>query len=283
VGLTLVISPHLDDAVLSVGGSMAAWSAAGERVVVATVCTDGPPLDALAPSMRTLADYPVRRREDADACAAVGAEFRWLGHVERAFRRPFLTARACFTTRTLFDRAEVAERAAIQESLAALDALAPDRILVPLGVGNHVDHVVALIAATEWALTRGWRDRLLFYEDFYALSTAMRRAHPVACLRSWPCWRSPLVRAPRLAMILGAIALSRRGPAVTTLLSSEIASARWSPEPPTIIDEPRKLAAVALYPSQTMAFGGMTGIAASLRAYHAWWRGEPLWRAYGRV
>jgi LmbE family N-acetylglucosaminyl deacetylase len=281
--VTLVISPHLDDAVLSVGGSIAAWSAAGERVVVATVCTDGPPLDAVTPSMRALADYAARRREDADACAAVGAEVRWLGHVERAFRRPFLTTRACFTTRTLLDRSEFAERAALQESLAALDALEPDRILVPLGVGNHVDHVVALIAATEWALARGWRDRLLFYEDFYALSTVMRRAHPVARLRSWPSWRSPLLRAPRLAIILGTIALSRRGPAVTALLSPEIASARWSPEPSMIIDEPRKLAAIARYPSQTRAFGGMTGVAASLRAYHAWWRGEPLWRADGRV
>ena len=277
---TLVVSPHLDDAVLSVGGSIAAWSAAGERVVVATVFTDGPPLDTVAPSMRALADYPARRREDADACAAVGAEVRWLGHVERAFRRPFLTARACFTTP--LDRAEFVERAAVQASLASLDALAPDRILVPLGVGNHVDHVEALIAATEWALARGWRDRLLFYEDFYALSTVMRRAHPVACLRSWPYWRSPLLRAPRLALILGTIALSRRGPAVTTFLTSDIATARWSTESATIIDESRKLAAIALYPSQTRTFGGMTGVAAALRVYHAWC-GEPLWRAYRRV
>jgi LmbE family N-acetylglucosaminyl deacetylase len=279
---TLVISPHLDDAVLSVGGSIAAWSAAGERVVVATVFTEGPPLDTVTPSMRALADCPARRREDADACAAVGAEARWLGHVERAFRRPFLSLRACFTTHSRLDRSDTVERSAVRTSLAALDALAPDRILVPLGVGNHVDHVEALIAATEWAVARGWRDRLLFYEDFYALSTVMRRAHPVTRLRSWPYWRSPLVRAPRLAMILGAIALSRRGPAVTTLMPSEIARARWSPEP-TTIDEPRKLAAIARYSSQTMAFGGMTGVAASLRAYHAWWQGEPLWRARGQL
>jgi LmbE family N-acetylglucosaminyl deacetylase len=280
VGLTLVISPHLDDAVLSVGGAMATWSAAGERVVVATVFTDGPPLDAVPPSMRALADYEVRRAEDADACAAVGAEVRWLGHVERAFRRPFLTTRDCFTTRS--DRAQFTALPAVATSLAALDALAPDRILIPLGVGNHVDHVEVLLAATEWALARGWRDRLLFYEDFYALSTAMRRAHPVARVRGWPYWRSPLLRAPRLALIFGAIALSRRGPAVTTLLPQEIARARWSAEPATI-DEPRKIAAIAVYRSQTTAFGGMAGVGASLRAYHAWWRGEPLWHAHNGV
>ena len=79
---------------------MAAWSAAGERVVVATLFTDGPPLDAVAPSMRALGDFQTRRGEDADACATVGAEVRWLGHVERAFRQPFLPVRACFTTRS---------------------------------------------------------------------------------------------------------------------------------------------------------------------------------------
>ena len=279
MGTTLVISPHLDDAVLSAGGSIAAWSAAGERVVVATVFTDGPPLDAVPPSMRALANYEVRRAEDAHACAAVGAEVRWLGHVERAFRRPFLTTRACFTTAS--DRAEFTALSAVTASLASLDALAPDRILVPLGIGNHVDHVEVLLGATEWAFARGWGDRLLFYEDFYALSTVMRRAHPVARLRGWPYWRSPLLRAPRLALILGAIALSRRGPAVTALLP-EIARARWSAEP-AAIDEPSKFSAIAVYRSQTAAFGGMAGVAASLRAYHAWWRGEPLWRAHERM
>ena len=277
MGTTLVISPHLDDAVLSVGGSIAAWSSAGERVIVATVFTDGPPLDDVPRSMRALADYQVRRAEDVDASAAVGAEIRWLGHVERVFRRPFLPTRACFTTP--WDRAGFTALSAVTASLASLDALAPDRILVPLGIGNHVDHVEVLLAATEWALARGWRDRLRFYEDFYAVSTAMRRAHPVGTLRSWPYWRSPLLRAPRLALILATMAWARKGPPVTALLAPPVARARWSPEPAMVLDEPRKLAAVAQYSSQTRAFGGMTGVAAALRAYHAWWRGEPLWRA----
>src|SRR5664279_1647995 len=88
---TLIISPHLDDAVWSLGGSIAAWTAAGTRVVVATVYTAGPPLDEVAPEMRVFADYPARRAEDLAACASIGAEVRWLDQVERAFRRPFAT------------------------------------------------------------------------------------------------------------------------------------------------------------------------------------------------
>jgi len=77
-------------------------------------------------------------------------------------------------------------------------------------------------------------------------------------------------------VILRAIALSRRGPDVTTFLAPELAAAEWSASP-SPIDEVKKLAAIELYPSQAIAFGGMGGIARALRAYHTWWGGEPLW------
>ena len=102
----LVLSPHLDDAVLSLGGAIAAWVAAGERVVIATVYTTGPPLAEIAPAMRVFADYATRTREDDAACAVLGAEQLRLGLVERAFRRPFLTDLAYFTTPA--DRADYA-------------------------------------------------------------------------------------------------------------------------------------------------------------------------------
>jgi LmbE family N-acetylglucosaminyl deacetylase len=276
VGTTLVVSPHLDDAVLSVGGSIAAWTRAGERVVIASVFTNGPPLDEVSPGMRKWADYPARRVEDAAACAAVGAEVRWLGQIERAFRRPYLTGLTMF--RTPADRAGFATLPAVTAALDALVDLDPARIVVPLGIGNHTDHVEVLIAATDWALARGWRDRLWFYEDFYALSGTMRARHPIARRERFRTWRSPLLRARRLAVIMRAIALARRGPDVDTFLAPALQSATWhvtrSP-----IDEAAKLDAIARYPSQAIAFGGMAGIARAMRAYHALWdRAEPLWR-----
>jgi LmbE family N-acetylglucosaminyl deacetylase len=271
----LVISPHLDDAVLSVGGTIAARTAAGDRVVVATMYTDGPPLDEIVPAMRKWADYPARRAEDEVACASVGAEVRWFGHIERAFRKPFLSGLTYFTTPPDVDGFTTLPQVAA--SLASLDELAPDRILVPFGIGNHVDHVETMVAATRWAIERGWRDRLAYYEDFYALSTTMRRAHPIAKLRDWSRWRSPLLRARRLAVILRAIALARRGPDATAFLPPELAAAEWTATA-SPIDEAAKLAAIERYPSQAIAFGGMAGIARALRAYHTWWGGEPLWR-----
>jgi LmbE family N-acetylglucosaminyl deacetylase len=273
---TLVISPHLDDAVLSLGGSIAAWVASGERVVVATVYTAGPPLDEISPSMRRFADYTARRAEDSAACAMLGCETRWLDQIERAFRPPFLTGWAFFGTPPDRSGFSLAKITAALEVLRELD---PQRIAIPLGVGNHVDHVEALVAASDWVLAAGWRDRLCFYEDFYALSGTLRRRHPIASRHPLPRWRSPLFRARRLAVVMRAIGAAQRGPGVDTFLAPELRGARWTAAP-SPIDEARKLAAIERYGSQTAAFGGFAGISRAIRAFHALWDGgEPLWRA----
>jgi LmbE family N-acetylglucosaminyl deacetylase len=276
---TLVISPHLDDAVLSIGGSIAAWVAAGTHVVVASVYTSGPPLTELPPRMRPFADYVTRRAEDGAACTVLGAETRYLDQTERAFRRPFLAGLGIFHTPP--DRDGFAMLSHITGALDGLRGLDPTRIVVPLGVGNHVDHVETLIAATDWAIANGMLDRLWFYEDFYALSGAMRAVHPVACLRTWKRSQAPLAGAVRLAVIMRLFAAARRGPAVDRLLAPTLQAASWTVSPTNVeAHEQRKLDAIACYASQARAFGGLPGIARAVRAYHGWWGGgEPLWRA----
>jgi len=275
----LVVSPHLDDAVLSVGGSIAAWVAEGARVVVASVYTTGPALSEIAPVMRKFADYDTRRAEDEAACAIVGAESRRLGQIERAFRRPYLTNWNFFSTPSA--RSGFATLGKVTAAIDTLSDLAPDRILVPLGIGNHVDHVEAAIAATDWAIARGWLDRVWFYEDFYAMSGTMRQVHFVAQLRLWRRRDSPLLRARRLGAILSAIAAARRGPSMETYLAAPLQNARWTLTTTNVRGhEQRQLDAVAAYPSQTLAFGGLPGITRAIKAAHAWWgHAEPLWRA----
>ncbi len=273
----LVISPHLDDAILSIGGSIAAWTAAGRRVVIATMYTAGPPLDEVAPSMRKFADYATRTAEDAAACAVVGAEPRYLGQTERAFCEPKLAGFAFFETPP--DRAGYPRLAAARAALEPLRELAPELIAIPLGIGNHVDHVETVIAATDWVLAAGWLDRTRFYEDFYALSGRMRMRNFVARQRPWRSWQAPLLRTRRLAVILNAIAAANRGPRVDHFLAPELRAARWTAER-SPIDEPKQLAAIECYGSQTAAFGGFAGIRRATRAWHAIWDGgEPLWRA----
>jgi LmbE family N-acetylglucosaminyl deacetylase len=275
--MRVVVSPHLDDAILSLGGSIAAWTAAGERVVIATIYTTGPTLARLAPSMRKFADYATRRREDATAAAVVGAEVCYLDQVERAFRRPYLTGWSFFTTPP--GRDGFATLANVTRALAGV-LRAPEHIYVPFGIGNHVDHVEALVAATDVAHAGSWLDRVRFYEDFYALSGRIRRGHPIAKSRLWRGWQAPLLHARRLALVLQTIAAARRGPDVLGYLAPPLRDARWAVErSPMAAYEARKLDAIRCYASQTRAFGGRAGITRALHAYHVWWGGaEPLWR-----
>jgi LmbE family N-acetylglucosaminyl deacetylase len=272
----LIVSPHLDDAVLSLGGAIARWSETRE-VVIATVFTQGPNLDEVEPALRVFADYTTRRAEDTAACAAIGARACWLGHVERVFRTQL--------PRLGFFKTRVGDFPAVPQIASSLDRVvdgigAPELVLAPLAIGNHVDHVETLLATVAWVSRRGISDRLRGYEDFYALSGLLRRAHPVARRRMWPARRAPLLGAPRLAKILRSIALAREGPELGELWPA--LDAAWRVEP-AAIDEARGLAAVACYGSQCEAFGGFAGIAGALRAYHELWGGEPVWTLASRA
>lgn len=84
-GPLVVVSPHLDDAVLSFGATISRVVAAGVRVRVVTVLAGDPssehPADAnMANNGCTTAGEAarVRRREDEHACRVLGAEPVWL-------------------------------------------------------------------------------------------------------------------------------------------------------------------------------------------------------------
>ncbi len=109
----------------------------------------------------------------------------------------------------------------------------------------------------------------------------MRARHVVARQELWRRRESPLLRARRLAVIMNTIAAARRGPDVETVLTPALQGRRWSVERTSLIGhEATKLEAIAQYPSQTRAFGGLAGIERAVRAYDTWWGvAEPLWRA----
>jgi LmbE family N-acetylglucosaminyl deacetylase len=123
-GPRLVLSPHLDDAVLSAWGVLIA---PGE-VLVANVCTALPPAGTLAEWDRLLgasdsaAQMQLRLDEDREALAS-------LGHVP--LNLPFLDAQ--YRHRAL-DAAGVL--ASLREQVTSVSAL-----YCPAGIGGHPDHV----------------------------------------------------------------------------------------------------------------------------------------------
>jgi hypothetical protein len=143
---TLVISPHLDDAVLSVPGRILDLAAQGERVVVLTVFSEGDE------------GYAARRAEDRAALASLGAEPLHLGLLDAPYRRG---AERSFRGLVLAalgpeddDAAEVARIVADRA-----EALAPETILLPLGAGEHIDH--RIVHAAEGRM----KGPVGFYED----------------------------------------------------------------------------------------------------------------------
>jgi LmbE family N-acetylglucosaminyl deacetylase len=131
----VVVSPHLDDAVLGCGRLLAAHP--GSTVV--TVYAGAPdrypdPMtrwDALAGFVAGDDVLARRKEEDAAALAALGAEARWLDFVEHQY----------------LPRAEwVGADATAARLEAELRDLAPSAILVPFGLANP-DHVATHDAA----------------------------------------------------------------------------------------------------------------------------------------
>jgi LmbE family N-acetylglucosaminyl deacetylase len=163
----LAISPHLDDAAFSCGGTLAALGASGWRVVMLTVFTASVPdprgfalacqLDkGLSPDI----DYmSLRRDEDRVAAARLGIDPPlWLPHRE-APHRGYGSAAELFAGL----REDDAVHGAVAEGIVrAATEVQPDLILAPQGIGGHVDHVQVVHAIRIAAL----RAPVLWWRDF---------------------------------------------------------------------------------------------------------------------
>jgi LmbE family N-acetylglucosaminyl deacetylase len=81
----VVVSPHSDDGVLSLGASMARWAREGRNVELLTVLALDPASDAPTEGWDRRAGFATegeaaraRREEDRIACSALGVTPRWL-------------------------------------------------------------------------------------------------------------------------------------------------------------------------------------------------------------
>ncbi len=149
----LLLSPHLDDAAFSCGGTAATLAAAGWNVVVATVFTRSVhPASGFAlacqrdKGLDDAVDYmALRREEDEAACRSLGARPVLLDLPE-APNRGYGSAAALFAAPSADDTVAEPLGVLLAELLAAER---PDLLLAPQGCGRHVDHlqlVTALLA-----------------------------------------------------------------------------------------------------------------------------------------
>ena len=184
----VALSPHLDDAAFSCGGTLARLAQAGWEVAVCTAFTLSVPNPSgfalacqLDKSLPPEADYmAIRRAEDAEACRRLGARPLWLPFAE-APHRGYGDARALFGPVCRDDTIAPLLGRALAEVLSAR----PDLVLAPQAVGGHVDHV-QLVLATRAGVPEGVP--VLWWTDFpYSARPHSHPAQPfAAAMRALP-------------------------------------------------------------------------------------------------
>ena len=142
----LAISPHLDDAAFSCGGTLATLADCGWDVAIVTVFTGSVPrpegfalacqLDkGLGPDVDYMA---LRREEDRVACRALGVgDTVWMPFLE-APHRGYASATALFAGMISQDKVDEPISLALAQLIAERR---PEVIFAPQAVGGHVDHI----------------------------------------------------------------------------------------------------------------------------------------------
>jgi LmbE family N-acetylglucosaminyl deacetylase len=171
----LALSPHLDDAALSIGGALAEAAKAGTDVVVGTVFTgDAPSTASPSPIIEELnalwklgpSPMAARRKEDADAMQVLGARYVHGGLPDAIYRTNRDGASLYATRQAIFSEPSPEDDVVLALSKLLADWIEenqPDIVLCPLAVGRHVDHVSTAKAFHEVAVDRHLN--ILLYED----------------------------------------------------------------------------------------------------------------------
>lgn len=144
----LVLSPHFDDAVLSIPLWMSQQVDKGDRVLVATL------FSAAAPNDPTI--MKIRQAEDNQAMEMLGCESVSLGFTDAPYRSP---PRTSFCP-IVFDGigADQPLITSLQGAIGELATQYPDtQIVAPMAVGTHIDHRLTFLASASCAH--------YFYED----------------------------------------------------------------------------------------------------------------------
>ncbi|MFF1816713.1 PIG-L deacetylase family protein [Kribbella sp. NPDC058245] len=175
----MVVSPHLDDAVLSIGATLAALTGRGRDVTVCTVFAGepAPPYSEFAHAFHTICglgdDAVIRRHhEDRKATEIIGAQSLHLPFLDSIYRQDengwlFESFDSLFEPTT--DDVLVEEIA--QAVHKAFGDEWPAELWTCAAFGDHVDHRLTRDAVT--LLAREYNLKLVLWEDFpYAAGQA---------------------------------------------------------------------------------------------------------------
>lgn len=177
----IFLSPHLDDAVLSCGAYISMLVERSIDVRVHTVFSGIPKTEELSPLAQAIhleggleADAMLRRREeDRVAMRYLGVNFTYVDFLDCIYRTD-PTGRSLYQTKKdIFPvHPDVEVDADTLKDLVTyfcrvLKELQPSEVYVPLGIGNHIDHVLVREALERSIVKSGSENStdIIYYED----------------------------------------------------------------------------------------------------------------------
>lgn len=147
-----IISPHLDDGILSCGDYISKMIEEGNEVTNITVFTGFPRSKDLSEAAKTyhaacfLSDDSMKYRklEDIQACNLLGCKYIHLNHYECLYRKNQYGKNIYPNLYDIYHLEEEYDRFYIDKLIFEMSIILKkyDYILAPLGLGNHADHLL---------------------------------------------------------------------------------------------------------------------------------------------
>ncbi|MHA1202091.1 MAG: PIG-L family deacetylase [Candidatus Heimdallarchaeaceae archaeon] len=275
----IFLSPHLDDAVVSCGGTIAKLVYQREDVLVLTVFTKNPDIKKIPKKFHKFAIYDQRKREDQNALNRLSVNYKWLGVEERSYRRPFLKKPSnIFKIKLSEGLEQFSNITTIQAELDNLIEKYPKaKFYVPLAIGNHFDHVEVFLASLMYMVDYAIFEKFQFYVDFYGMiSTKIRNKHYLGKKLIALGTKKPETSSFKLFMISTIMNSSISGHSLEDLLPSKYLDVEWELKTNSIRGyEKLKLSALENYESQIKLFGQRT-IKKFFKRYHNNWDNSEL-------
>lgn len=197
----LAVSPHLDDAALSVGATLAELAAHGVEVHVVTLFAGAPtePLSAVARTFHHHCGLPqgaaavaVRIEEDRAAMDELGARAQHRGFLDAIYRRAPDGSWLCGHDQAMFDDLPLDQDTLLGELSGEVNRtladVVPDLVLTCAAIGNHIDHRLTTAAVRN--AVHGSEIQTLLWEDLpYAINrppaTTTPPPAPITSPQAW--------------------------------------------------------------------------------------------------
>ena len=275
----IFLSPHLDDAVASCGGTIAKLVYEREDVLVVTIYTRQPDLKSLSKKFQKFAIYDQRKKEEQVALDKLSADYKWLDIEERAYRTPLIKKPTdVFKINLSEGLKQFINISEIQAELEKIFEKNPkSKIYAPLGIGNHFDHVEVFLASLMYMVDNALFDNFLFYVDFYGItSTKIRKKHYLGNKIITRGTKKPEKSSIKWYLITSVVNSMISGHSIEKILLSKYLDIEWELKTNSIKGyEKLKLSALESYESQVKLFGTKT-LEKFFRRHHSNWDSSEL-------